>query len=398
MSGQWHDLDSLLLYKSDGFMFHDTVIITDFENCLIKKCSNSKVYDTLNEVKVRLYDENFIRAINKLDKCSIICMANTINRQKIAIDSIKVKVQIFIELTKIPILAMFAMRPNKFMKPHTGMWGLLQKMYKQKGLSIAKARVISDQGGLMVEKQMPNTEDTYKKVVTKDLDRAFAHNIGVEYMPICQFTGEQDQLSFKWDQYIIPPEIRKLYVQKLEEYPNPKLFTILAQFKEPKAYAIMIQGAPRSGKTTLAHQIIDKWNASEIFGKHNAIEYIGSPSSKTKAVRDIRKKLLDRISVVIDMNCFNNKTRQPYIQVLEELKVPLLCIMVDCGLEMAKILNHASVEEAKSEDVELVHYHQYILYRSSSNMPMPSEYIQCITFVPHIEQKKSIMDFRYCSM
>lgn len=398
-SPNWKDLGSVLVYQSDGFPFYNRLIITDFEGCLIDKISTAGIYHAINPKSIEPYNEMFLKQIihESTDK-SIVILSNQITTNKLNIDMIKRKLEAFIEAYKIPVLAFFAMQPNKFSKPHTGMYKLLNMYFKSIGSSqILRSAVISDFGGRILE-------TTSKKGIVRtkydssDVDRAFANNVGIPYITINEYlknihlSAEEKPFveKFTWSKKYLEPDVRTLYLDKLTQYKNPNIFAKLATAGEVSAYMIIIYGAPRSGKTTLARDILKKWRKSD-FGKKYEIHRLGLDNyTKGKRFSQSRKFLADRISVIIDGGCHTDMLRKPFVDIAKEIGVPVFYIEVNCGISMSYLFNHVAVEKASDETTTLYPEREYHIYTSTVKRPT-----DVILYCPVVKKTTELMDYRY---
>lgn len=396
-SEHWKNLGTILAYQDPNFQFSSNIIITELDDCLIKPLSQNKIYNTLNHFEFEVYEPDLIKKLQKESKDkSIVIISNQINSNKLNIDIIKRKLETINNILKIPLCAFFALRPNCFMKPHTGLWKLLNAYYKTYGQShIHKAIVVSNEGGMIVERQQRKTKEVIKSIGFSDVDRAFANNINMPFLNIDEYLDDCDTLDFKWDTKIIPPKTREIYVQVINKRENVNIFQELGKFGQCDVYVIMVNGAPRSGKTRFANVIVNKWRSHE-FGKNNAIEIL-SQNYYTEARR--YKKFIqlieDRISVVIDGNCFNDDLRSKYIHFVKNKKIPILFVDINCGFEMSKLFNHVHVEESNDPNVNLYKFRDYNIYRALYKKPSDSQWFKYVLYIPRIEQKDSVMKFRY---
>lgn len=389
-SPYWKDSDSLLMYKSPDFQFRSSVVITEFEDCLIKKISTMKLYHAIGPKDIATYDEQFIKKIRlESTELSIIIISNQIGNSKIAIDAIKRKLEAFIAANKFPILALFALKPNRLSKPHTGMWRLLDMYYKSVGQTvIQKACIVSNLGGRILEHEL-KSGTLRTNFDRSDTDRAFAANIGVPYYTIAEYLGEKKE-KFSWNKKCLAPDIRDLYVQKLSEYKNPNIFAKLAESGVGNAYMLMIYGAPRSGKTTLAKHLIKKWEQSE-HGKTNVIKRLGRDQfTKQKRISLARKYLGNRVNVIIDGECHSDTLREPFLVIAAELNIPVLHVEVNPGIGIAYIFNHVAVELADNENVVLYPDRDYHYYKSTETRPK-----NVVLYCPVIKKIPEVMQYYY---
>lgn len=395
-SKNWKNIGGILLYQCEKFQFKSDVIITELDGCIIKYISQSKIYNTMNLYNIEIFDEELIDMFRKekFNK-SIIIISNQINQNKLNIDIIKRKIEYLVDIINIPLLCFFPLKPNCFMKPHTGCWKLLKAYYKKYGNTvIQKAQVISNEGGLIQEK-VNKSGYSFSRVCSTDIDRAFALNAGLHYSTIDEFLKGVSQIKFKWDTKIIPPDIRQLYVDEVKKRKNPNIFQELNKFINSDLYVIMIMGAPRSGKTKLAKNIINKWCESE-FGKSNAIERLGTDNfTSIRRFNKFKKLVDDRISVIIDGDCHTEQLRLCYVNYLKGRNIPILCIEVNCGLQMAKVFNHAHVEESNDDRVFLYRTRRYDIYKAEYEFPIENKNLKYLLYTPEIEEKPAVMEYRY---
>ncbi len=406
-SPYWKDLGSVLVYQTPDFQYHSRILITDFEGCLIDKISSAKLYHSINPESISAYDDAFVKQIcaDAKDK-SIVILSNQVGSNKLNIDMIKRKIESFISMYKIPLLAFFALKPNKFSKPHTGMWKLLRTYYQTIGhTNIAKASVVSDFGGRIIEtaNKSGKIKTTYDN---SDIDRAFAHNAQLKYHTIKEYlqntydseyaiTDDKSEApvfseKFIWSKKYLEPAIRELYLNTLAQYKNPNIFAKLATAGEVPAYMIMVYGAPRTGKTTFAREIIRKWRKSE-FGKKNEIKRLGLDKyTKNSRIRHAKKFLLDRISIIIDGDCHTDAQREPLIKHANELNIPVFHVEVNPGIAMSYLFNHVAVEKATDEATIIYPERDFLIYQSAVKRPVDN-----ILYCPAIKRSVELMEFRY---
>lgn len=390
-SENWKDLGSILLYQSPTFQFKSHTVITDFEGCLIKKIPSSKLYHAINPKTITAYADDFIKEIKKesLDY-SIVIISNVFGGGKLIIDSLKFKIESFCKLFDIPILALFAIKKNRLSKPHTGMWMFLNSYFKKvSGSLIHKACVVSDFGGRLLEHE--SSKGTIKIIPdSTDIDRAFAYNIGIPYHTIMEYLTPEKKEKFNWNSNCLDPNLRELYVNKLSEYQNPSIFSKLFSHGNYDKYMIIIYGAPRAGKTTLAKEILHKWRSSN-YGTGHVIKRFGLDKfTASKRITLVKKALDNRISVIIDGFAHTNELRDPFEKLALKHNIPILYIEVNPGLGMSHIFNHVAVETAINENIELYDIKEYHFYKSKVVRPK-----NALLYCPVIKKTKQVMQFRY---
>jgi DNA 3'-phosphatase len=391
----WKNLGTILAYQNRNFQFKSSVIICELDNCLVAPLSQAKIYNTMNDHSFTIYEEDLITKLQEASmEQSIVVLSNQTNSNKLNIDMIKRKVEMIANVLKIPIIGLFALRANCFMKPHTGMWKLLTAYYKKYGSAcIQRAMLVSNEGGLILEKTV--RKQVIRDAIFSDVDRAFANNIGITYCSIDEYLDGCTPLDYKWSSRVVPPETRELYIDQINKRTNENIFQKLAEFKNCDTYLIMVMGAPRTGKTKLTKSIIKKWRGSG-FGEMNAVERLGTDEYTNKSRFKKFTRLIDnRISVVIDGDCHSNDLRRPFIKHLAGKNIPILAIDVNCGLQMAKVFNHAHVEESNASNVYVYKNRMYDIYKSLYVRPVETNTLKYLLHTPRIEETDTIMKFRY---
>ena len=383
----WKDLGSVIIYNHPNFQFNSTVIIVEFENCLINKMPLTQFYHAINPKTISPYREEFIKVLQReITEIGVIIVSNIPAGNKLAVDSIKRKVESFYDKYEIPALAFFSMKDNLFSKPHTGIWKLINTFYKKNGHMITKACVVSDFGGRLIDRELQS--GAIRTLADKtDIDRAFAHNIGTPYKTISEYLNPELVERFNWNNISLTPEQRAIYVEKLREYKNADILNEL--FSKPAdVYMIMVYGAPRAGKTTICKKLVARWRDENKIG---VIKRLGRDKYRPSTLLTMAKKYLaDKINIIIDGYCHTKLLREPFVKLAEMHKARYITVEVNPGIDMAYIFNHVAVELANSEDILLYKNKEYYFYNSIVSRP-ENVVIHC----PEICPNKQILEYRY---
>ncbi len=381
-STNWKHIDDLILYIPNDFQYKSNIIITEIDDCLME-------YTPINSIgrkSVKVYNQdyiNYLRGVNA--NSSIVVISNQVNSVRYNIYAIKQKTEELLNIIRLPIFFIYATKTNIFMKPHTGGWKFLRQFYTSKSYNISRVCVISDAGGLKEE------SDGVIRILTSDIDRAFANNIGAKYLTIHEALGGTTQ-QFEWDKTIIEPSVRMLYIERLSAIQNPNIIEMLTSFGSSRAYVIMIVGPPRSGKTRLAKQIVSEWEKSE-FGRNNHVEIISDNPNKTKG-RQFATYIENRISVILDGGCHTQSSRDFYMGPMIKHDIPLIFIEVECGLHMARVFNHSHIETSNDPKIVLYPDINYKIYAANKNAPNYRRK-KHICYAPRIDSIPSIVSYRY---
>ena len=387
-SSNWKDLDYLLYYQSKNFIYRPDIIITELDGCLTKKASISSSYNIYNLNNFELFDNLYVKTLKKnIHNTNIIIVSNQFTNNKLLTDLLKRKIEWFESVTEIPVMVFFIFRNNKYSKPHTGIWKLIKSYYKANNCTINETVVVSNLGGRII--QTNNSHNSIRRDES-DLDRAFAHNCKITYKTINEYLGLVKTEKFSWNITYLYPEVRSEYIERISEYNNPNIFKELANIQKQTCMIILI-GAPKSGKTTFAEDIIEKWRASP-YGKSNEIMRVGRDKFNTFSKMKImaEKYLKDRISVIIDDRNYNDLSRKPYEDLAENYNTAVFYIEVNPGILMAQLFNRLAVENATNENVVVCPDKEYYIYRGKEKKPKNT-----LSYCPKINVTNQLLDFRY---
>jgi hypothetical protein len=404
----WKNAGSFMLYKNDLFQFRSSIIIVELDYCLINYITNKKLHNmySMYEIEINKSIVHYLKKESK-DK-SIIIISSDSDNGKMSSSSVKKKIEHLNNCEQLPLLALFSTKKNKFCKPHTGIFKLLKYYFRKTGnVDILKTIVISHQGGDLIEKE--SKEGTISYIIKfSDKDRAFAHNIGAEYISLETIVNNNTP-KFRWNTKIIEPNVRQIYKKEIEKHNleitngnancnkeliNWVIFKELYKYKNVDNYLIGITGAPRSGKTRLATQLMEMWDGSEI-GKTHSVKILNIKTQK-RLIQSSIKSLSERMSVIIDGN-FNTETTQKAMnEYCNSNKISFILIEVNPGLEMARLFNHVAIENSLSEDDILYNNDVYDLYKATYSRPdFNGEFFSFIEYYPFIDDNPSVMGFRY---
>lgn len=390
-SPYWSHIDSLLVYQSPEFSFENELIITDFDNCLIQKLSGKKLMQPINPTKPKPFNEEFIKKLMAEPKTkSIVIIANQISGSKTHIALIKTKLEIFLSMYPMNIMAFFALKLNKMAKPHTGIMLILKEYYRSQAKKMPKiGLVVSDLGGRMYEEKKG-------KVVFDpcDTDRAFAHNCGYAYKTIREYTENlETPENYIWNQHIIPPEHREEYINNyMSKHKNIDIMKhiIHTQMEENcQTFLIFIMGVPRSGKSTFAEMLLNMWNSSDL-AKTHFVELLSCHNmSNGSRLNYTKKALKNRISIILDGECYSYEQQNTFKSVISETNTKTIFIEIDTGKRLSLLLNHVAVETHK-EEIPLLDFNYYLKYDSIVWRPR-----ELIKYYPRILPSKALTYGRF---
>ena len=324
----WKHVDTVIYYISDDFKFYPTIAIFSFIGTIIKKVEFSKELPSDN-IKIKYaFDELLLKekmeSINTNVSIIIYDSFNTNN-----LNSIKYAFEKFQKSMNCPMVAFFSTVRNKYSKPFTGMWKIMELFYKKQNKIINKptSLVIGNRAGRITIKRDKKDKDCY--------DRAFAHNIGISFViPEKFFLNDNKLHLWSWDVTVL----NKLSRQKIiaRNIISPIILDEINLLPKSNTYTIIIIGNPSCGKTTFAKKIKRKWDADY---KMDVIELITD---------DIITKLSDTLganrSVLIDGNvCITNA-----IKTSMEKMTPILIIDIVTDEYVSQLIDFMKVQSTNS--------------------------------------------------
>lgn len=389
---RWKQVDSLILYRDPNFQFKSNVIILELDNCLIEHLATRKVYDFHGESKVKLLGDVFVQKIlEKSQDESIVILSNQIDRSQLNLDAIKRKTYALYSQTKLVFMMFCATKEDKFAKPHTGLWRLLNKYFWQNGqINIGRALVISNSGGQKIERIMSNGDG--KVSYSSDVDRMFAYNIGMKFQTIDEFLYPNKEIIYKWCNKTIEPELRAKYCLIYNKYHfniMEKIQDVLINTKW-NTLCIVVDGIYSSGKTRLSNEIKNQWN--QYFGDNSMCEILDLSIPRKKRYTTCIKLINDRINVILDGKPDNYVEYSVYNTINN---VPMIYIYINCSVEMARLFDHVKIEESTNN---ITFYRDYLfdVYASHYKAPVVDNiHSFYIVYYPFIELTKSLLYYRF---
>lgn len=389
----WIEMGTTVIYRSANFVFRRNLIITELDDCLIYSVKPSQLYGVKRK-QVRIFADVLLDHLctESAAQFSIIIISNQISSCKRNRGAIRLKLQPIID-AGLSMLCIFPTRPNRFMKPMTGAWELLIKLYVKEPAVIRSGIVVSNEGGLIVT--VPSKDGSHDTVVSTDVDRAFAANCTLKFRSIDEFlTNAAQQQRFAWDARLISPSRRQAYITLSKAATRIDVLRALLQaFGKRYTYMIMIMGAPRCGKSRLAVSLKSQWpTVSDL--QHTAVSIVSASTfSKTRVA--VKRLAAKRFSIIVDGWCNSIAEREPYIKVAQRHRMPILCVNVMCGFEMAKIFNYTAVQEATTPDIILHKSRLYDEYTARAIEPTETEMLKYLIYTPEIIESRAVCVYRY---
>ena len=349
----WKDIDTVLYYIDPKFEFNESVAVFSLIDTLIK---NTKKLEYLyDNIKLKLIDLNQRHAsiiiIHSFYECDI--------------SYIKQKMDNMISDLQIPIIAFFSTKPNRYAKPFTNIWKVIEILYNRENKNINKSLSIyvGNAAGRVFRKM-----STYKKLIITNIDkscsdRAFANNIGLTfYTPEMFFMGALNPIMWNYGDNSINNDNKKLQLYAV----NPPIIkNELDKLDKYDKYIIIVTGPPSCGKTTLAEKIKKKLYVDSDINMTHISENNYQKSIESKLYSDITDALKDN-SVIVDLDCYLINI-QKINNIISNLKIKGLLIDINLPFNMCVLFNFIKVQNSKKPDILLKDisifdnfYNQYI--------------------------------------
>lgn len=334
----WKEADSVIYYIPTNFKFSSSLAIFNFDRTLviIKRNYNSEC----NKMKLTYWNESVKPKLKEItDKgASIMIYQCFLNNN---LDHIK---DVFDQLTKdleIPIVAFFSTIPNKYAKPFTNMWKLIELFY------LKQQKTINKTTSIFVGNNAGRLHLFNKKVLDYScVDRAFASNVGITFFtPERFFLNSTTPNIWQFSKLIMGQENRKKFVESNKQITPPIIIDEINSLPKSDNYTIIVTGTPSCGKTTLAKKIKRKWDVDYKIGD---VAHISENSYDVfdTFYESIQTQLSEKkTSVIIDMDCFiSNVTKIVKISMIS--KMPILILEIKTIQEIAKLLDFIKIQKS----------------------------------------------------
>jgi DNA 3'-phosphatase len=354
----WKETDTVLYYISPNFNYEQSVASFGFFDVLIKNPNDKK--KKKKKAPVELWAHVVLEKLQSLYKsgASIVIFDYHYSDP----DEIKQYFIEFLKLVKLPVVAFFASKKNKYNKPNTNVWRLLNLLYRKEG------KTINHETSLHIGHNAGRVTRNMYAFDTNCSDRAFASNIGIAFStPDRFFLNFAYTTAWRWDTAIIPNRKREILYEESKKYTSPVIEDILAEMPESKIYTLIIAGPPSSGKTELANKIKRKWETN--FNK-GLIDIIGEDIKKSDLVEETMDELFNSgKSVIIDAKHKGYLLTQ-LVKVSMKHKAPILILKIRINHELNILFDCIKVQMAKSTEITPTTKYQWTDYKSNYHIPI----------------------------
>jgi DNA 3'-phosphatase len=353
----WKETDTVLYYISPNFNYEQSVASFGFVDVLIK---NPYVDKKKKKDPVELWAQVVLEKLQTLYTSGASIVIFDYHYSDPA--EIKKYFVEFLKLIKLPVVAFFASKKNKYNKPNTNVWRLLNVLYRKEG------KFINHETSLHIGHNAGRVTRNMYAFDTSCSDRAFASNIGIAFStPDRFFLNFAYTTAWRWDSLIIPKRKRETLYEESKKYTAPVIKDILEEMTESKIYTIIIAGPPSSGKTELAHKIKRKWETD--FNK-GLIDIIGDDVKPCDLVEERMAELFTECkSVIIDANHKAYPLTQ-FVKVSMKHKAPVLILKIRINHELNILFDCIKVQMSKSTDITQTTKYQWRDYKSNYYIPV----------------------------
>jgi len=363
----WKEVDTIVYYLHPEFKHMPTVAVFNFLGTILKFKSTTKKIKYYTNVREKLLD------IANKGASIIFCQSF----QQSDLGHIKLLFEEVLKDTQIPIMAFFSTKLNKYMKPFTNMWRIIELSYFKRNKTINKtvSIYVGHHAG-RIKSYMGKYKLMVKKIDSKATDRAFASNIGLTFFtPEIFFQEDKNPITWSYGEDVINNTERKSLMDPT--FQNPVVIEEIQKLPTSTKYMVLITGPPSSGKTTLAEKIKRKWEldyklgnvvhitendydeedepnivniTNDIVNGNNNSDKIDEIDNEDDKGDEILKKIKEEFkkdnSIILDVTQYSQRI-QEIVSVSTNASIPVLIIEIKIDKELSTLLNFIKIQQSK---------------------------------------------------
>lgn len=299
----WEENDNFVIYVSAEFKSFANLAIFSFEGTLVEKIG------TNNEIV--LFSRNVITELKNISVFgSIVVIENRFTRK----DTVKKNIIDFLKLLPdIPLMLIFILHANRYMKPLTN---IMEVIEKKMSVDMTKSIVIGNNAGRFRTNKYDADYNDY--------DRAFANNLGITTFRTPEQFFNNSTKSRKW-------QWKMTHISNLLTDEKEPSLTFLLKSKNP---VIFITGPLCSGKSSLAIRIAHILRGIKIIDIDKKL--------------NISDKLADYKEGVIIVDILYNETLSTYQNLIEKSS-SIFIIDIYTNLATCLFLNKFKLQLTKND-------------------------------------------------
>lgn len=391
------------------FVYREKVAGFNLDNTIIE--SQPKLI--ADRYKFDMVFQNCVQKMQDLHKqdYSIVILADQdgVFKGLMSVEDMRYKFDCFVKLLAekhIPVIGIFTVKNNCFRKPHTWCWRMLMKFYEsnKKTVNLKESFYCGNLAGRAAKNSHKRDCDF--------IDRAFAHNIGVEFkVPEQVFRHTVDDRELKYENILDDTEKDEYMKTEYERYKksvyynkqgafDSLLFYCYDQSKKflsaaspdekivskKISFMIIMVGPPSCGKTFLAN-ILARKASKETIGANGKktirSEFIiindkhiidGKKLSPLKREAILNEAILAERLIILDGNYSSHDSRKPYMEKAAEFNMPVIFFKFDTTYRMCRHFNHMKFEERNDYTKEPLSLYMFKKYNKTYQTPDVTTY------------------------
>ena len=332
----WKEVDTVIYYIHPSFVYSPSLAMFNFMNTILKPDKkNSDISEDLT------YCSDCVKPVLQdiSEKGASIIIFQSFNHNNL--DGIKLKFEKLINDTGLPLIAFFSTAPNKYSKPFTNIWKLIELIYKKNNIYIDKLKSI------YVGNKAGRINALKRKIDYSCADRAFASNVGLNfYTPEILFQKIYNVIMWECDRNLPDKNIKDILFKNNKCIKPPIFIEEINKLPKSDNYLIIITGTYTCGKTTMAEKIKRKWDNDYKLG-----DIVHLSENNYDVFDDLECDAIDILkgkkSVIVDttghMENIHKLVRGAMIN-----KIPVLIGEIKISIDVARLLSFIKVQTAKT--------------------------------------------------
>ena len=311
----------------------------------------------------------------------------------------------------IPVIGIFTTKYNCYKKPHTWTWKFLTELYRgnKRSINLKESYYVGNLAGRVAKHPLKKDSDY--------TDRAYAHNIGIEFkVPEQIFRQSAENREYLYENTMNDKEKEEFIESEMLKYKESPLYRFKNLYEycldqsnklcindstiasQKASFIIIMIGPPCSGKTKLStliasHAVQPKTETkTKAPTKSQAViipEYYYEDNQQKQSFLDENKKRIssakreriidnfiqDGRILIIDGNYATHDSRIFYLQKAAEYKMPVIFIKLNPPYKVCRQFNHIKLEKSQDKFRQPLSDGQFKKYNKSYQKPDLASYM-----------------------